>query len=123
MKPVHHPNTNISIDHPAASDFDNIRDSKPGDWKFYGGRTVMKKRKTTWFPQRVPIVDTTPIDIRDRQVSEIQKSAVLPCWWEKKGDKGHKDCFLNHCAGKRKGGPNLSPKNALPPNKGALATA
>ena len=30
---------------------------------------------------------------------------------------------IYHCAGKRKGGPKLSPKYAVPPNKGALATA
>ncbi|KAL5267978.1 hypothetical protein ACHWQZ_G004879 [Mnemiopsis leidyi] len=74
----HFPNEVVTVKHPKAKDFDDLKKTGPEDWPFYGGRIEVKRKQRPRFPQIIPQVDTTPIDIRLRQVDRTMRFGSNP---------------------------------------------
>ena len=75
----HHPNDVVSVSYPKPDDFEKVKDKGPAQWPYYGGRINVSKKWRQPFPQVLPIVDTTPVDIRNRQVDRAMQFGGNPC--------------------------------------------
>lgn len=74
----HFPNDVINVAHPKPEDFDKIKNADGQDWPFYGGRISVSKKKRQRFPQSLPKIDSSPYDIRDRQLNKTLRFGSNP---------------------------------------------
>jgi len=74
----HFPNDVVTVQHPQAKDFEEVKETGPEDWPFYGGRIQVKRKSRPRFPQVLPVVDSTPIDIRSHQVDRTIRFGSNP---------------------------------------------
>ena len=74
----HFPNDVVKVNHPQAKDFEKVKKTGPEDWPFYGGRIEVKRKQRPSFPQNLPVIDTTPIDIRPRQADRTMRFGSNP---------------------------------------------
>lgn len=74
----HFPNDKVSVNHPQAKDFEEIKHTGPADWPYYGGRVRVQRKNRPKFPQILPVADETPVDIRHRQVDRTVRFGSNP---------------------------------------------
>ena len=74
----HFPNDVVTVKYPQAKDFEELKETGPEDWPYYGGRIEVKRKSKPRFPQVIPQIDTTPFDIRPRQVDRTLRFGSNP---------------------------------------------